>query len=76
MSARNLSVKQLNIIGVVIAEGRHFHQALQFLSTHAERFPFERMITGVYDLEHTGDALQAMAGFREVKPVVLPTPAG
>jgi L-iditol 2-dehydrogenase len=70
--ARNLSVKQLTIIGVVMAEGRHFYQALQFLATQQDRFPFDRMITGVYDLAGTGAALQAMADLKEIKPVILP----
>lgn len=63
--------KFLDVRTVVAAEGRHFYQALQFLATRTD-IPFERLITGTYPLERVTDALQAMADFREVKPVILP----
>jgi threonine dehydrogenase-like Zn-dependent dehydrogenase len=61
----------VTVYTVVAAEGRHFYQALQFLATR-KHVPFERLITGTYPLERTSEALQAMAEFREVKPVILP----
>lgn len=66
-----LTIKHLQIIGVLMAEGRHFYQAIDFLATRAQ-FPFERLISGVYPLEKTTEALQAMAALREVKPVIVP----
>jgi threonine dehydrogenase-like Zn-dependent dehydrogenase len=59
------------IMLVRAAEGRHFYQALSFLATRRS-VPFERLITGVYSLETTSEAMQAMADYREVKAVILP----
>jgi threonine dehydrogenase-like Zn-dependent dehydrogenase len=61
----------VDIKTVVAAEGRHFLQALDFLASRPQ-IPFERLISGTYPLERTSEALQAMADFREVKPVILP----
>ncbi len=60
------------IIGVVGSLGRHFYQAVTFLATRLHKFPFENLITGSYSLGGVSQALQAMAEFREVKPVVFP----
>lgn len=67
-----LTTKHIQLIGVLMAEGRHFHQALTFLATRRREFNFDRIISGTYPLERTTEALQAMAAYREVKPVVLP----
>jgi L-iditol 2-dehydrogenase len=63
----------VDIKSVVAAEGRHFFQALEFLSARLGTVPFDRLITGTYPLDRTFEALQAMAEFREVKPVILPS---
>jgi L-iditol 2-dehydrogenase len=63
----------VDIKTVVAAEGRHFFQALDFLASRQQQIPFERLITGTYPLERAGEALQAMAEFREVKPTVVPS---
>jgi threonine dehydrogenase-like Zn-dependent dehydrogenase len=65
------TVKNVNLIGIVAAEGRHYYQAVEFLAAHPE-LPCGRMITGTYGLNQVTDALQAMADMREVKPVVVP----
>ncbi len=62
--------KFIQIITVRAAEGRHFYQALQFLATKRNRFPFQQLITGRYRLDQVTDALKAMAEYREVKPVI------
>jgi threonine dehydrogenase-like Zn-dependent dehydrogenase len=71
-----MNLQALNSHGYLITvrsgEGRHFFQALEFLGSRRNRFPFELMITGEYTLEQTGDALRAMAEYREVKPVIYP----
>ena len=51
---------------------RHFYQALQFLATKNKLFPFEKMLSGIYSLEQATEAIQAMAAFSIVKPVILP----
>ena len=67
--------KYVDVIGIVMAEGRHFYEAINFLATRGKDFRFDAMITGSYGLDGVTDALQAMAAFREVKPVVLPARA-
>lgn len=69
--AAALTIKNVTYSGILMAEGRHFYQALEFLASRKE-FPFDRLLSGVYPLDRTGDALQAMAELREVKPVILP----
>jgi len=64
--------KQVQIKAVFMAEQRHFYEALQFLATRRQHFPFDRIISGTYTLDRTTDALRAMAEFREVKPLILP----
>lgn len=64
--------KYVDLFGIVMAEGRHFYEAVNFLATRKAQFPFERMITGSYGLDGVTDALAAMAAFREVKPVIVP----
>jgi threonine dehydrogenase-like Zn-dependent dehydrogenase len=63
--------KFITIYTVRAAEGRHFYQALQFLATRKD-IPFDRLITGEYPIERTGEALQAMAEMKQIKPVLLP----
>ena len=64
--------KQITYSSLFMAEGRHFYEAIRFLDSQHGRFPFQEMITGRYKLSDLTDALEAMAAYREVKPVVLP----
>lgn len=64
--------KQLRISTVVMAEARHWLQALEFLASRRDAFPFEKMISNTYTLENTTAAMQAMLDFTEVKPVIYP----
>ncbi|MFI5266152.1 MAG: zinc-binding dehydrogenase [Chloroflexota bacterium] len=66
------TAKYVDVIGIVMAEGRHFYEAINFLATRKREFSFDQMITGTYGLDGVTEALQAMAEFREVKPVVVP----
>jgi L-iditol 2-dehydrogenase len=63
----------LTIKTVVMAEARHFYEAVTFLATQRDRFPFARMLSHTFPLARTTDALRAMATFTEVKPVIVPT---
>lgn len=56
----------------IMAEARHFFQAMEFLRRARDRFPLEEMISGAYDLAGTGLALKRMADLQEVKPVIYP----
>lgn len=69
---QELFFKHLRIIGVRMAEAKHFYQALEFLAAHRSTFEFDLMLTGRYPLEGTSEAIAAMAELREVKPVILP----
>jgi len=51
-------------------EPRHWLQAIDFLASRKDTFPFEDMITASYTLDQVNDALQAMASFQVVKPVI------
>jgi len=64
--------KQVRINMVVMAEPRHFYQAIDFLATRRTRFNFDRIISGTYTLDKTTEALRKMASFEEVKPLILP----
>lgn len=65
-------LKAVRISFVVMAEPRHFLQAVDFLATRRKRFDFDRIISGTYRLDQTTEALRKMATFEEVKPVILP----
>jgi L-iditol 2-dehydrogenase len=58
---------------VVMAEARHFYEAVTFLSTRRRRFDFERLLSNTFPLSETTEALRRMADFREIKPVILPS---
>jgi L-iditol 2-dehydrogenase len=52
-------------------EPRHWLQAIDFLASRRDRFPFEEMITAEYSLDQVNEALEAMANFEIVKGVVV-----
>ncbi|NUB45638.1 alcohol dehydrogenase catalytic domain-containing protein [Fertoebacter nigrum] len=56
----------------VMAEARHFYQAMVFLDLRRNDFPFDTMISSSFSLEETGAALAGMAELREMKPVIFP----
>ena len=60
----------MTLVTVRSAEPRHWLQAIDFLASRRDRFPFEAMITARYDLEHVNEALQAMASYQVVKAVI------
>ena len=62
--------QEMTLVTVRSAEPRHWLQAIDFLASRRDRFPFEAMITARYDLEHVNDALQAMATYQVVKAVI------
>lgn len=68
----HLLFRGITITMPVMAEARHFFQAIQFVSTRAERFDFSKIISGRYSLAGTGEALKRMASFEEVKPLITP----
>jgi D-arabinose 1-dehydrogenase-like Zn-dependent alcohol dehydrogenase len=51
-------------------EPRHWLQAIDFLASRKNQFPFEEMITASYTLDQINDALKAMASYQVVKAVI------
>jgi L-iditol 2-dehydrogenase len=51
-------------------EPRHWLQAIEFLASRKNTFPFEDMISASYRLEEVNEAMQAMASYQVVKPVI------
>jgi Zn-dependent alcohol dehydrogenase len=51
-------------------EPRHWLQALEFMSTRADRYPFEQMISARYKLDQINQAMNDMAAFKVVKAAV------
>lgn len=68
-----LLFRQIRINTVVMAEARHFYEAIEFLATRRTKFPFERLFSSEFSLEQTTDALRRMAEFKEIKPIIYPT---
>jgi threonine dehydrogenase-like Zn-dependent dehydrogenase len=62
---------QISIRTVVMAEARHFYEAVTFLSSRLDKFPFDLMLSNTYPLDRTTDAMRGMADFTEVKPVIV-----
>ncbi len=52
------------------AEPRHWLQAINFLASRKNTFPFEEMITASYTLDQVNEAMQAMASYQVVKAVI------
>jgi threonine dehydrogenase-like Zn-dependent dehydrogenase len=51
-------------------EPRHWLQAIDFLASRRDRFPFEDMISAHYKLDQVNEALEAMASFKVVKAAI------
>ena len=70
-----LFFRGVQIISTVMAEARHFYQAVEFIATRGKQFDFKKLISNTYTLDKLTDALKAMSEFREVKPLILPRAA-
>jgi Zn-dependent alcohol dehydrogenase len=53
-------------------EPRHWLQAIDFLASRKDTFPFEEMISASYPLDRVNEAMQAMASYQVVKAVIYP----
>ncbi|MDF2115199.1 zinc-binding dehydrogenase [Roseiarcaceae bacterium H3SJ34-1] len=62
--------QQLTFLTVRSGEPRHWLQALEFMSTRADRYPFEEMISSRYKLDQINEAMNDMASFRVVKAAI------
>jgi threonine dehydrogenase-like Zn-dependent dehydrogenase len=57
---------------IMSGEPRHWLQALEFLASRRDKYPFEQMISASYPLDQVNDAIQAMAKYEVVKAVIYP----
>ena len=62
--------KHLTIIGSLSAHIRHYHRALEFLRHNADRFDWSKMLSNVYPLDDIMTAVDRMARWEEIKPVI------
>jgi threonine dehydrogenase-like Zn-dependent dehydrogenase len=62
--------QEMTFLTVRSAEPRHWLQAIDFLASRKNSFPFEEMISASYALEHINEAMQAMASYQVVKAVI------
>jgi len=67
-----LFFRGVQICSPVMAEARHFYQAIEFVATRHKQISFDKLLSNSYTLDRTGEALNAMAEFRETKPIILP----
>jgi threonine dehydrogenase-like Zn-dependent dehydrogenase len=64
--------KALTILSNKSAFTDSYAAALQFMDRHRDRFDWSRMLSTVYPLERTTEALESMERFAEIKAVVRP----
>lgn len=62
--------QQFTLFTVRSGEPRHWLQAIDFLASRGDRYPFEDMISASYSLDRVNEAMQAMAAFKVVKAVI------
>jgi Zn-dependent alcohol dehydrogenase len=60
----------MTLYTVASGEPRHWLQALDFLVSRKRTFPFEDLISASYRLDQVNEAMQAMASYQVVKPVI------
>lgn len=62
--------QEMTFFTVRSGEPRHWLQALDFMSSRANRYPFEEMISARYKLEQINEAMNDMASFKVVKAAI------
>lgn len=63
---------EMTLYTVRSGEPRHWLQAIDFLDSRWEQYPFEEMISEHFDLDGVNEAMSAMASFRVVKAAIHP----
>ncbi|HEY7060068.1 MAG TPA: zinc-binding dehydrogenase [Chloroflexota bacterium] len=64
--------EELTLYTVRSGEPRHWLQAIDFLASRKNTFPFDDMIQASYPLDRVNEAMQAMASYQVVKAVIYP----
>jgi D-arabinose 1-dehydrogenase-like Zn-dependent alcohol dehydrogenase len=62
--------KNLRVLGSFSGQARAYWKALDFISRHIGDIPFALMISNRYKLEGINAALERMARFEEIKPII------
>lgn len=65
-----IMIKQATVIGSRSGGIDTFHRAMKFLERHADRFEWDRIISGSYRLEDINRAMDKMQRWEEIKPVI------
>ena len=63
---------EMTLLPVRSGEPRHWLQAIDFLDSRWDQYPFEEMITASYRLDEIDEAMAAMASFSVVKAAIYP----
>jgi D-arabinose 1-dehydrogenase-like Zn-dependent alcohol dehydrogenase len=64
--------EQATLYTVRSGEPRHWLQAIDFLASRKNVYPFEEMISASYRLDQVNEAMEAMASYQVVKAVIYP----
>jgi L-iditol 2-dehydrogenase len=64
--------EEFTLYTVRSGEPRHWLQALDFLATRKNTYPFDEMISASYRLDQVNEAMEAMASYQVVKAVIYP----
>ncbi len=62
--------QEMTFLNVRSGEPRHWLQAIDFLASRRDRFPFEEMISAHYKLDQINQAIDDMASFKVVKAAI------
>ena len=62
--------EEMTLHTVRSGEPRHWLQAIDFLASRKNTFPFEEMISASYPLDRMNEAIQAMASYSVVKAAI------
>lgn len=65
-----ITAKNLSVLGSFSGGVLDYWDALRFFDRFSGRFPFEKLLTGTYDLDTVNDALRAMKAEQEIKPLI------
>ena len=65
--------KQLSVFGSWSSEPRHMKQALDFLRTTQQEFPFAEMVSDRFPIERANEALALSASCKSAKSVIVPS---
>lgn len=68
----DINRKHLEIRGCWGSDYSHFYRGVRVLSRYGDRFAWDRMISRVYSLEQSGQALADVEGMKVIKALIKP----